>query len=334
MKLKIKIEKPKDKYTNKTENKSELEIQSEELLRYIESDRAILKDYFAQMAESDHIESFEEEVDCKIVSYRRANANLICACAHIATSTDELAARYSDLTKGIGRKHLPTAPANSVIDMEESKSKSFACGLNFYKLFLIFFIGSFMGVVIETAWCLLKNGYIESRAGLVIGPFNLLYGVGAVALTAALYRFRNNRKWISFAGGMAVGSAVEYACSFLQEAVFGSRSWDYSSMPFNLNGRICLLYSVFWGVLGAVWVKTLYPWVARFILKIPNKAGKTVCLVLLVFFVLDALLTLLCVWRWSQRMAFVPASNMLLELIDALFPNEKMSLIFANMVFR
>ena len=93
---------------------------------------------------------------------------------------------------------------------------------------LICFSGSFAGVIVELLWCLLRNGYLESRSGLVYGPFNLLYGAGATALTLALYRFRNRNSWISFLGGFLVGSAVEYACSWGQEMIFGSCSWDYS----------------------------------------------------------------------------------------------------------
>ena len=67
---------------------------------------------------------------------------------------------------------------------------------------------------------------------------------------------------------------IEYLCSFFQEMLFGSTSWDYSNIPFNLNGRICLLYSVFWGILGILWIKEIYPRMAVWILKIPNKVGK------------------------------------------------------------
>ena len=51
-------------------------------------------------------------------------------------------------------------------------------------------------------------------------------------------QFRNRGAIWSFLGGFLVGSVVEYGCSWIQEALFGSRSWDYSSMPLNLNGRI------------------------------------------------------------------------------------------------
>ena len=92
---------------------------------------------------------------------------------------------------------------------------------------LVCFVGSFAGVVVESIWCILRHGYLESRAGLVYGPFNLLYGVGALTLTLALYRFRNRGRWLSFLGGMLVGSVVEYICSWGQELILGSRSWVY-----------------------------------------------------------------------------------------------------------
>ena len=130
---------------------------------------------------------------------------------------------------------------------------------------MICIAGSFAGVVVEILWCLFRNGYIESRSGLVYGPFNPVYGIGAVVMTLALYRYRNRSSSISFFGGAVVGSVIEYLLSWGQETLFGSTSWDYSRMPFNLDGRICLLYSLFWGILGVLWIKSLYPRVAQVI---------------------------------------------------------------------
>lgn len=97
------------------------------------------------------------------------------------------------------------------------------------------------------------------RIGLVWRPFNLIYGFGAVLLTLCLYRLRRkNDRWI-FLGGALLGGGYEYLCSWLQETLLGTVSWDYSEIPFNLNGRVNLLYCFFWGILALVWVKGLYP---------------------------------------------------------------------------
>lgn len=218
--------------------------------------------------------------------------------------------------------------------MAESQDKHFfAKGLNIYKLLLICFIGSFVGVVVEMLWCLIKNEYIESRAGLVYGPFNLLYGAGAVALTVCLYKFRNRGAWLSFLGGMLVGSILEYVCSWGQEIVLGSRSWDYSNMPFNINGRICLQYSVFWGLLSVFWIKNLYPRTAKMILKIPDHIGKIITWLLTGFFIFNAFMSVTTGFRWSQRIKGVEPSNTFWEFIDERFPDERMEKVYANMEF-
>ena len=210
---------------------------------------------------------------------------------------DELGARIRDVRKSRDRKwYAPNPPADAAIDLEQ-------------------------------------HGPIESRRGLVYGPFNLLYGAGAVFLTLALYKYRNKGRIWSFLGGFVVGSALEYACSWGQEALLGSRSWDYSQLPLNLNGRICFTYSVFWGILGIVWIKDLYPRMAKWILKIPNKIGKPLTWALTAFLIFNAIVSCVTVYRWSERRQDVPPSNSFWEFVDERFPNQRMERIFANMSF-
>ena len=132
---------------------------------------------------------------------------------------------------------------------------------------------------------------------------------------------------------MLVGTVVEYLCSWGQEALFGSRSWDYSYMPFNLNGRVCLLYSVFWGILGVLWIKDLYPRMAQLILKLPNKLGKILTVAVTVFLIFDSLVSLAAVARWAERVHGQPASSAVETLLDERFPNDRMEKIYANMDF-
>lgn len=311
--------------------RTEIEDESLRLLDVAEKTKTEMDAFYLKLLHGDDV---GEEAEQKAASIKRAASNITKALAQTYSVGDELSARHNDIQKQKKkRKWIAAAPPNAVIDLDESRSGHFAKGMNLYKLLLICFIGSFIGVVIEMLWCLVTNGYIESRAGLVYGPFNLLYGVGAVALTVCLYRFRNHSSWISFLGGMIVGSVVEYICSFGQEALFGSRSWDYSHMPFNLGGRICLLYSVFWGLLGVLWIKDIYPRIAKWILKIPNRGGKIVTWLLVVFFACNAFMSAVSMYRWSRRMDAVPPANAFEVWIDERFPNERMQKIYANMQF-
>lgn len=316
-----------------------LEAISQAVLVSVEETAPELQGYYVRLAqEAEQSEKpsaeLDEEVRQEIETLKRASGNLSQALQATSKLEDELSARFFDMRTSRDRKwYLPNPPANGSIDLEEQQSRHFARGINLYKLLLVCFVGSFAGVVVEMLWCLVRNGYIESRAGLVYGPFNLLYGAGAVVLTLALYRYRNRGYLLSFLGGMIVGSVVEYVCSWGQEALFGSRSWDYSNLPFNLNGRICLLYSVFWGVLGVLWIKDLYPRMAKWILKIPNRAGKILTWCLTAFLVINAAVTCVAVARWSQRVQGEPPADSFWSFVDERFPDERMERIFANMEF-
>lgn len=307
---------------------SEIEKASLELQDIAEQTKQKAEEFYLQMPELEDFSAVERRVD----SLKRATANMSKVMAQTYAVSDELSARCKDISKQRKkRRFVPSAPANTTIDLHERESSHFAKGMNGYKLLLVCFIGSFVGVVIELLWCLLRNGYLESRSGLVYGPFNLLYGVGAVALTACLYKFRNKGAWISFLGGMLVGSVVEYVCSWGQEMLFGSRSWDYSEVPFNINGRICLLYSFFWGFLGVLWIKDLYPRMAKWILRISNSWGKVLTWGVTVFFIFNSLVSLAAVGRWSERVEGLAPSNAVEEFLDERFHNERMERIYANM---
>ena len=306
-----------------------IEQDSVQILTAAEDVRKQMQEYFPRMLQED----LESDAALRAESLKRASSNLSKASKTIYAVKDELAGRMKDIHQQRKKNMLLSAPANATIDQQEQECDHFAKGLNGYKLLLVCFIGSFFGVIIEMLWCLVSRGYIESRAGLVYGPFNLLYGFGAVVLTVTLYKFRNRGAWISFLGGIIVGSVVEYVCSWGQELVFGTRSWDYSKMPFNINGRICLLYSIFWGILGVLWIKNLYPRMAKLILKIPNRVGKICTWVLLAFFVVNTVMSGIALTRWSQRNAGIPAANTFWQTIDERFPDERMEKVYANMVF-
>lgn len=306
-----------------------IEEVSTELLLSVERLREGLEEYYPRLLEED----LEEEAKLKAESLKRTSGNLSKSAREVYKMEDELSGRRLDVKQERADNRLISAPANATIDIRELELNHFAQGLNIYKMLLVCFIGSFIGVIIEMVWCLARNGYIESRAGLVYGPFNLVYGAGALALTVSLYRYRNRSVSVSFIGGMIIGSLVEYASSWVQELLFGSRSWDYSNMVFNIHGRINLLYAFFWGLLAVLWIKNLYPRMAKWILKIPNTIGKTVTWMLLAFFIINVSLSILAVTRWSQRIETIEPANAFWSMIDERFPDERMERIYANMVF-
>lgn len=113
----------------------------------------------------------------------------------------------------------------------KKERQPFAPGLCISKLVWVFLISCVVGFLVETLWCYIRHGYIESRQSLVYGPLSVAYGMGAVVLTMALYKFRNSPWWKIFLVSFVVGTVTEYICSLGQELVFGSVAWDYSNVP-------------------------------------------------------------------------------------------------------
>ena len=110
--------------------------------------------------------------------------------------------------------NLPENNGNNKKIKLNKRKKSFASGINFYKLVWIFLVGSFLGVVCEVIFCLIVDHRYESRQGVIYGPFNPVYGVGVVLVTVCLYWLRNKRDFWTFLCGSFIGAASEYLCSW------------------------------------------------------------------------------------------------------------------------
>ena len=106
------------------------------------------------------------------------------------------------------------------------------------------------------------------------------------------------------------------------EKIFKLRWWDYSQMRFNINGRICVRYSLFWGALGIVWIKYIYPWLIKFIDKIDYDVGKKLAIWLSVFLLFDGILTGVAINRARQKEKGVEAKYKYEEILDKTFNKE------------
>ncbi|MEG2044386.1 MAG: putative ABC transporter permease, partial [Clostridia bacterium] len=230
------------------------------------------------------------------------------------------------------KKHNTYAVAAYETKIPKGKEAPFANGLCFSKLFWIFMIGNVVGFLLETSWCLITPPHkFELRVSLVFGPFILVYGLGAVLLTLCLYKLYKQKEILIFIASMVIGGAFEYVCSFVQQAAFGTVSWEYSASPLNIGGRTNLMYSVFWGILGVVWLKDLYPALSRLIEKIPKKLGKNLTIIVFVFILLDSLLSIGAVARQSQRVDNIPATDGVARFFDKYFDDDFLKIIYPNM---
>lgn len=217
---------------------------------------------------------------------------------------------------------------------EVPKEKTaFAQGFGFYKLFWLFFLGSFLGAIVEIIFCRVRLGSWMSRSSLVYGQFSIVWGFACALLTVFLHRYRERSDRFLFFYGTVVGGAYEYICSVLSELVFGTIFWDYSKIPFNLAGRINLLYCFFWGFAAIIWLKGIYPFLSKWIEKIPKKIGPVLTWILVVWMVFNMTLSSMALIRYSARGAGEGAQNKIEQMLDQHFTDERMHRIYPKAKF-
>ena len=244
-----------------------------------------------------------------------------------------------DISSSLGKKiyarvdrRIQKAYPTAVPTQSEVHTEVFAYGCSLYKLLWLFVIGAFLGDLVETIFCRVTAGVWMSRSSLVWGPFSIVWGLAMAAATALLYRYRDRSDSFLFVAGTLLGGAYEYICSAFTELVFGKVFWDYSSLPFNLGGRINLLYCFFWGIAAVVWLKLCYPVMSSWIEKIPVKIGKYLTGILVVFMCCNIMVSCMALVRSDQRQKGIAATSGWQHTMDERFDDARMHRIYPNAV--
>ena len=247
----------------------------------------------------------------------------------IATVTAALEKRIVDAVEKRVQRAYPQARS---MDKAADEEGVFAAGCGFYKLVWILVVGSLLGDITETLFCRVRAGVWMSRSSLVWGPFSIVWGMAMVMATVLLYRSRNKGSFFIFSIGTFLGGAYEYLCSVITEIAFGTVFWDYSAIPFNLGGRINLLYCFFWGLASVVWIQIVYPVFSRLVEKIPMKPGKVITWLLAIFMVCDMAVSAAALVRYQERSEQIPAANVVQEVLDTYYGDAVMERIYPNAI--
>ena len=221
-------------------------------------------------------------------------------------------------------------PKTVQVEKPQRDKTVFAAGCCMQKLVWLFFIGCLLGDITETIFCRITAGVWMSRSSLVWGPFSIVWGFAIAAVTDLLYKYKDRSDRFLFLMGTALGGAYEYLCSVLSEMVFGTVFWDYSEIPFNLGGRINLLYCFFWGFAAVAWFKIFYPVISGWIEKLPICAGRILTWVIVVFMCCNMAVSTMALIRSNERRQGIPATQSWQQTMDERFPDERMEKIYPN----
>ena len=179
------------------------------------------------------------------------------------------------------------------------------CGVSFWRILGYIVIYSFIGFLVEVLYGLVSKGVIESRQSFIYGPFCAIYGVGAVLMILPLKKINTKNKLINFILPALIGSTVEYIVSWFGDVFMHVKWWDYSNDFLNVNGRICLYFSMFWGILGYLLITRVNPKIDEMIdkvkTKIPRAKQNTLAIVTNVLLLIDLFCSVLALDLYQTR---------------------------------
>ena len=199
----------------------------------------------------------------------------------------------------------------------------------FYECFWIFMFGCVFGTIWEVFNHFIHHGTLVSRSALIYGPFNPVYGCGAL-IFMLIVKIKNPIK--IYLSGMVLGGLCEYICSFVQEKVFGTVSWNYSNKFLNIGGRTSLFYMLFWGLLALVFVKRIYPHLSNIIKAYTFKYSDIVTFCFLAFMCFNCIISVGACMRQKERADGLKASNGVEAFLDKHYPDERLDKIYQNSV--
>ena len=161
--------------------------------------------------------------------------------------------------------------------------------------FLLFLIYSVVGWMVEVISCSIKEKRLAMR-GFLIGPYCPIYGFAALILIFLLKRYIND-PLVMFMMALLVVTVIEYLTSYLLEKLFKIRWWDYSEQPFNVNGRISLVISLLFGILGLILMYYLNPHLINILKSINPQTLTIIGSILMIMIIIDAICSYIIISR-------------------------------------
>ena len=184
--------------------------------------------------------------------------------------------------------------------------------LNYYSYLLVY---AFIGWCSECVYCSIYQKHFVNR-GFLNGPICPIYGFGALTVILLLMPFKSN-PIIVFLLGILITSILEYFTSFILEKLFHAKWWDYSSYPYNINGRVCLKNSFLFGIMCLIGIYLIHPSLVDFVDRISFSVKSVALSIATIIIALDMIVTIHTMLRLSGKLAQLAALRKELEELIA-----------------
>lgn len=191
---------------------------------------------------------------------------------------------------------------------------------NIYQAVWIFIIYAFLGWCSEVAFAAVNKGKFVNR-GFLNGPVCPIYGVGMLIVVLCLWNLRD-RPLLLFLGSALLTTALEFVTGFVLERFFHDKWWDYSDMPFNIKGYVCLKFTILWGLAASFIIGAIHRFIYMLIEKTLFVLGVILLAVFSAAFIADFIVTLTALVKLPKKLkAMAEAERALRAVSDKIGEN-------------
>ena len=170
--------------------------------------------------------------------------------------------------------------------------------MSIYYSILYFFVYGFLGWCTEVIFAAFKQHRFVNR-GFLNGPICPIYGVGVTLVIACLEAFQSNLLLLYISSVILV-TVLEGVTGWAMDKLFHNKWWDYSKLPFNIGGYVCLLFSMIWGVACVFIVYFVHPLIHQVLSLIPHTAGIALIAILGIALLSDIIVTTSAIVKFNQ----------------------------------
>ncbi|MGX7031386.1 putative ABC transporter permease [Vagococcus zengguangii] len=193
------------------------------------------------------------------------------------------------------------------------------------QLFITFIIYAFIGWLWETVYCSFKARHFVYR-GFLLGPYCPVYGFAVVSVPLLVPKNYGTLLNLYF-NTVVIVTLIEYVTSWLLEKLFNMQLWNYKEVPLNIEGRVAVPVSMFWGIGCVFLIKVIQPVIHELTTSFLNATANWGVIVMASVFILDLLSTLTFTYTTKAEVAKVIDQT---DTENAVFKEYRLAQLFKN----
>ena len=173
--------------------------------------------------------------------------------------------------------------------------------MSIYFILLYFFVYGFLGWCTEVGFAAFKTHHFVNR-GFLNGPICPIYGVGVTAVITILTPYKSDII-VLYILSVVLVTVLEGVTGWAMDKIFHNKWWDYSDMPLNIGGYVCLLFSIVWGFACLFIIYFIQPLVHDVLAFIPTIVGIILIIILGITLIADLYVTASTIFKFNRRLA-------------------------------